>query len=218
MLRPKNLQPIDNCRILFRQRPITPTATGRPPRSCAARSNPTRPAASPQLCTWPGALPVASSSLIADISSSRTSLTSRPPYLLRHPIERRRTDAMTPTQIVLRQLRSPLERRLSLTKSLTFHQSSSFVKLKVENSSSNGPVFGGKVTTSRHLATRRIMNRQAASFTQATELARVRSKSFANRKTDSRFRSDRQRPSHAKVLKDGLFGSTTQRRDSTVKP
>ena len=58
-------------------------------------------------------------------------------------------------------------------------------------------------------ATLRIMNRHPASCTQAIELARVRSTSFARR---------RQRPIHAKVLKDGLFGSTTQRRDNTVNP
>jgi len=66
--------------------------------------------------------------------------------------------------------------------------------------------------------TRLIGDQHMASFTHASGLAIVHSKSLANRKTDSRFRSGRQRSSHAKVLKDGLFGSTTQRRDSTVKP
>ena len=70
ILRRKNLQPIDNCRILFRQRPLRPTATGRPPRSRAAHSNPTRLSESPQLCAWPSALPVASSSFSADLASN----------------------------------------------------------------------------------------------------------------------------------------------------
>ena len=47
--------------------------------------------------------------------------------------------------------------------------------------------------------TRLLRNQDTARFTHASELATVHSKSLANRKTGSRFRSDRQRSSQAKV-------------------
>ena len=71
ILRRKNLQPVDNCRIVFRQRPVLPNRPRQADDPAAAPLAQTPLGYRPQLCAWPGALPIfASSSFIADISSN----------------------------------------------------------------------------------------------------------------------------------------------------